>query len=467
LNLQKLKDERGELSVKDERRYRDLKRHAEMEILRTAQVICCTCVGAGDSRLQNFEFKQVLIDESTQATEPECLIPCILGCQQLILVGDHCQLGPVIMCKKAARAGLSQSLFERLVILKPFAIKPIRLTIQYRMHPSLSEWPSQTFYEGTLQNGITVSQRLMTNIKFPWPCEEKPMFFYNCVGNEEISASGTSYLNRVEAAACEQIVTQFLKVGVNPPQIGVITPYEGQRSFSVNLMRRTGSLRLDLYEEIEVASVDSFQGREKDIIILSCVRSNEHQGIGFLNDPRRLNVALTRARYGLVVLGNPKVLSKQPLWNSLLIYFKTHGCLVEGPLNNLKPSMVVFQKPRKQKPDLSWSPAVQTELKTSQLFKNYFSNFPSTKPKQKKNGKKKKLPIYEMGEEDVQPKTEDTTTQIGYSQQPITQTPQSQESFNPLINSSQESFGDFSLNTQDSIKDGYQTQGSDFNTQNF
>lgn len=178
------------------------------------------------------------------------------------------------------------------------------------------------------------------------------MFFYNCVGYEEISASGTSYLNRAEAGMCETIVTSFLKSGVNPSQIAVITPYEGQRSYVISWMRRNGSLRSELYEEIEVASVDSFQGREKDYIILSCVRSNEHQGIGFLNDPRRLNVALTRARYGLVVLGNPKVLSKQPLWNNLLCHFKTNTCLVEGPLNNLKQSMVQFQKPRKYYPEM-------------------------------------------------------------------------------------------------------------------
>ena len=108
----------------------------------------------------------------------------------------------------------------------------------------------------------------------------------------------------------EKIVTKFFKSGVVPGQIGVITPYEGQRSYIVNYMQYNGSLKKDLYKEIEVASVDAFQGREKDYIILSCDRSNEHQGIGFLNDPRRLNVALTRAKYGVVILGNPKVLSK-------------------------------------------------------------------------------------------------------------------------------------------------------------
>jgi len=316
----------------------------EREILQSADVICCTCVGAGDPRLMNFRFRQVLIDESTQATEPECLLPLVLGAKQVILVGDHCQLGPVIMCKKAARAGLSQSLFERLIML---GVRPIRLQVQYRMHPCLSEFPSNTFYEGTLQNGVTAAERNQTSLNFPWPVPNKPMFFYNCLGQEEISASGTSYLNRNEAAVCEKIVTHFLQAGVTSAQIGVITPYEGQRAYLVNYMQRNGSLRSQLYKEIEVASVDSFQGREKDFIILSCVRSNEHQGIGFLNDPRRLNVALTRAKYGLVVLGNAKVLSRQPLWNNLLVHFKENGCLVEGPLSNLKQSMVQFAKPRK------------------------------------------------------------------------------------------------------------------------
>ncbi|KAH8947378.1 hypothetical protein BDL97_11G037900 [Sphagnum fallax] len=342
--LQLLKDELGELSSADEKKYKALKRATEREISQSADVICCTCVGAGDPRLANFRFRQVLIDESTQATEPECLIPLVMGAKQLVLVGDHCQLGPVIMCKKAAHAGLAQSLFERLVLL---GVKPIRLQVQYRMHPCLSEFPSNSFYEGTLQNGVTIAERLQSQIDFPWPVPNRPMFFYVQMGQEEISASGTSYLNRTEAANVEKIVTTFLRSGVIPSQIGVITPYEGQRAYIVNYMARNGSLRQQLYKEIEVASVDSFQGREKDFIILSCVRSNEHQGIGFLNDPRRLNVALTRAQYGLVILGNPKVLSKQPLWNSLLTHYKEHEVLVEGPLNNLKQSMVQFQKPRK------------------------------------------------------------------------------------------------------------------------
>ena len=102
------------------------------------------------------------------------------------------QLGPVIMNKKAARAGLTQSLFERLVVLNN---RPIRLQVQYRMHPCLSEFPSNMFYEGTLQNGVTAPERLRKNVDFPWPVPDTPMFFYQNLGQEEISSSGTSFLN--------------------------------------------------------------------------------------------------------------------------------------------------------------------------------------------------------------------------------------------------------------------------------
>ncbi|KAG5383493.1 hypothetical protein IGI04_034963 [Brassica rapa subsp. trilocularis] len=197
----------------------------------------------------------------------------------VVLVGDHCQLG----------------------------IKPISLQVQYRMHPALSEFPSNSFYEGTLCNGVTIIERQGT--KFLWPVPNQPMFFYVQVSNfafelgkEEISASGTSYLNRTEAANVEKLVTAFLNSVVVPSQIGVITHYVGQRGCIVNYMARNGSLLQQLYKEIEVSSVDAFQGREKDYIILSCVRSNDHQ---------------------------------------------EYGCLVEGPLNNLKESMVQFQSPRK------------------------------------------------------------------------------------------------------------------------
>lgn len=349
--LQRLKDEIGELTNRDQKKYRAIQIRTEREILQAADVICCTCAGAGDPRLKNFRFRQVLIDEATQAVEAEALIPLTQGAKQIVLVGDHCQLGPVVMCKAAAKAGLTQSLFERLVLV---GIRPIRLQVQYRMHPSLSAFPSNMFYEGSLQNGVTEADRQLLTLPgfkgkedFPWPVPNKPMFFYSISGMEEISASGTSYLNRTEASYVEKIVTHFLKMGVTPGQIGVITPYDGQKQYVSEYMRRSGSLSSSYYEAIEVASVDAFQGREKDFILLSCVRSSESQGIGFLSDPRRLNVALTRARLGVILLGNPRVLSKNALWAALLLHFKEHETLVEGPLTNLQQSYMTFAKPRR------------------------------------------------------------------------------------------------------------------------
>lgn len=214
--LIQLKTEQGELSSQDERKFKALTKACEKEILSNADVICCTCVGCGDPRLSKIKFRTVLIDEATQAvsrpshtcsrvpliltyinvfqqTEPETMIPLTFGVKQLVMVGDHCQLGPTIMSKKAARAGLNQSLFERMILL---GNKPIRLQVQYRMHPCLSEFPSNMFYEGTLQNGVTAPERIRKNVDFPWPQPSTPMYFHQNLGQEEISSSGTSYLNR-------------------------------------------------------------------------------------------------------------------------------------------------------------------------------------------------------------------------------------------------------------------------------
>ena len=110
------------------------------------------------------------------------------------------------------------------------------------MHPCLSNFPSMTFYEGSLQNGISKHERILEGFTFPWPALEKPMFFYHSISNEEISASGTSFLNRTEAQNVEQIVTAFFNFGCRPDQIGIITPYEGQRAFILSYMQRQGQL---------------------------------------------------------------------------------------------------------------------------------------------------------------------------------------------------------------------------------
>jgi len=152
------------------------------------------------------------------------MIPLVMGAKHVILVGDHRQLGPVVLCKKAAKSFYNRSLFERLVEL---GNKPIRLEIQYRMHPCLSIFPSNFFYDGSLQNGISSSDREITE-GLPFIDKKQPMIFIHTVGQEEISSSGTSYLNRTEAANIESIVTVFLKCDIKSNKLGIITPYEGQ-----------------------------------------------------------------------------------------------------------------------------------------------------------------------------------------------------------------------------------------------
>ena len=144
--LQKLKEKNGSLSSADEEMYKSLKKAAKssgVRILKAADVICCTCNAAADTRLREFRFHSVLIDESTQTIEPECLVPITKGAEQLILVGDHKQLGPVVKCRPAEREGLNLSLFKRLV---DKGVVPLCLEIQYRMHPCLSEFPSIEFF---------------------------------------------------------------------------------------------------------------------------------------------------------------------------------------------------------------------------------------------------------------------------------------------------------------------------------
>lgn len=199
------------------------------------------------------------------ATEPECMVPVVLGTSKLVLVGDPCQTGACVLNKKAAKAGLAQSLFDRLVVL---GIRPIRLEVQYRMHPLLSLFPSNFFYEGCLQNGVQAEDRKIPGFDFHWPQPDKPMMFICSLGNEEIAASGTSYLNRTEASTVEKLTSKLLKLGLNPNQIGVVTPYEGQRAFIVQSMQYSGDLNAKLYQEIEVASVDAFQGTDLKFIFL-------------------------------------------------------------------------------------------------------------------------------------------------------------------------------------------------------
>ena len=183
---------------------------------------------AGDFRLSDFCFENVLIDEITQAQEPEALIPLTLGAKRVVLVGDQCQLGPTVCDEKLSKKGLGKSLFDRLLSLK---LSCIMLDTQYRMHPSIADFPSKEFYHSKLFNGISEQDRDNRKIAaFPWPTS-KPLCFIDTAGKEEVGPNGTSYLNRFEAEEVVRVLKKLLALGVKQEQIGVISFYDGQRCY--------------------------------------------------------------------------------------------------------------------------------------------------------------------------------------------------------------------------------------------
>ena len=294
---------------------RRIERQMRDDILDRAQVLCCTCIGVGHQLLDGRRFSRVLLDEATQATEPASLVPLVRGARQIVLVGDHRQLPPTVISRRAENGGLRRSLFERLVAM---GIEPMLLDTQYRMHPAISDFPNRTFYEGRLVDGITAADR-PNPAGLLWNDWEVPMAFLPVNGDELLSPDGASKENPAEAGWVAKILENLLQAGdLEETDIGIITPYAGQvRAIRDALPERNDS--------VEVHTVDGYQGREKEVIIFSCVRSNSDGIVGFLSDARRLNVALTRAKRGLIVIGDPDTLRNDETWASWLDYIRSRN----------------------------------------------------------------------------------------------------------------------------------------------
>ena len=323
--------------------------------LKKAEVICCTCIGSGSDVLDKIKFHTVLIDEATQATETATVVPIMnSNCERLILVGDHCQLPPTVVSTEAQERGLAISLFTRLVSQ---GIKPALLDTQYRMHPSIAQFPSDSFYNKRLKNGVKSDQRRPPPT-YRWPCPSMPVAFEpverpaktqaTLDGDEE--RRGQSYYNAAEVRKVVDVVYQLFGdvdksmfnpgAMVGPGDIGIVTPYSAQVDEVRNELRRLGFpvSRSRYFEDIsegaadnfiEVASVDGFQGREKEVIIFSAVRSNTTRSVGFLQDWRRLNVMITRARRGIIVIGDRRTLRYDNVWGTWISWAENRG-LVRG-----------------------------------------------------------------------------------------------------------------------------------------
>lgn len=294
--------------------------------LKGAAVVCATSSVAGGGVLESWRCQAVLIDEASQATEPSLLVPMACGAPKIIaLFGDNRQLPPTIVSRSAELGGLSVSLYDR---FSKGGAPSVLLNTQYRMHPSLAVFPSAAFYEGRVMSGIEAATRLPP-ANYPWPRPDVGLAFVDVEGHER--SDGTSHYNEREVGVVCEIVGRLLggwdrggSGGLQPHHVGIITPYASQ----VRLLKRALPQHL---RGVEVGSVDGYQGREKEVIVFSCVRCNSSGNVGFLADERRVNVMLTRARRGLIVVGHGGTLRREEkCWGKWMHWMAEGGFLGGG-----------------------------------------------------------------------------------------------------------------------------------------
>jgi senataxin len=315
------------------------RKRAQQAVLDQAHVICATLSGSGHDMFQglSIEFETVIIDEAAQCVEMSSLIPLKYGCVKCIMVGDPKQLPPTVFSKEAAKFQYEQSLFVRMQNNNPDDVH--LLDTQYRMHPDISTFPSRTFYDGLLKDG-----KGMAGLRAkPWHASAllAPYRFFDVRGQHQAAPKGHSLINRAEIEIAhllyDRLRTDFPTYDFSS-SIGIITPYKSQlRELKNSFINRYGQ---DIFDVIEFNTTDAFQGRESDIIMFSCVRASPAGGIGFLQDIRRMNVGLTRAKSSLWVLGNSESLARGKYWKQLVDDAEARDCYTTGDVRSMlkKPS---------------------------------------------------------------------------------------------------------------------------------
>jgi hypothetical protein len=297
---------------------RRLEAQAVQHILDTADILCATTTGLDDELLGDRRFDLVVIDEACQSTEPGCWL-ALLRAERVVLAGDHKQLPPTVLSDEAARGGYGASLFERLTEQDASLVR--RLDVQYRMHQAIMDFSSLEFYDADLLAHESVRAHLLADLPEIQrsALTEAPLLFVDTAGagyDEEPEPDGESRRNPREAQWIAAQARLLVEHGLAPSQIGIITPYAAQ----ARLLREL--LPGDAWE---VDTVDGFQGREKEAILISLVRSNDRHEVGFLSDVRRMNVAMTRARRKLTVVGDSATLAGEPFYARLIEHFERQG----------------------------------------------------------------------------------------------------------------------------------------------
>lgn len=294
------------------------------ELLEEAEVITCTLVGSSNYLIAGRSYSSVFIDEASQALETATWIP-ILRAGRVIFAGDHRQLPPTVKSYEASKAGLSVTLFEKCIERQQV---DVMLKIQYRMHGVIMEFSNQKFYNGQLIADQSIRDRSLGDIGLSSFFE--PVSFIDTAGcsyPEEIESKSQSFFNKEEAGVLMSYLTNLLEIlPANEAvySVGVISPYKAQVEY-LKLQAEKLPLPTDKSIKISVNTIDGFQGQERDIILISLVRSNESGEIGFLSDVRRMNVALTRAKKKLVVIGDSSTLGNNSFYSDFLAYIDHIG----------------------------------------------------------------------------------------------------------------------------------------------
>ena len=290
----------------------------DTELFTEARVIACTLVGAASRVLERKRFSSLFIDEAAQAIEAACWI-AISRADRVILAGDHCQLPPTIKCIEAARGGLGRTLLEKVVLHKPETVSLLK--IQYRMHEDIMRFPSRWFYHDELEAAPEVKYRGVLDFDTPASWIDTSELDLQ----EKAVAEGTGRLNTGEAELLVRELKNYMeRIGIRRIleehiDFGVISPYRAQVHYLRHLLKKEPFFR-PCRRLITVHTVDGFQGQERDVIMISLVRANEKGQIGFLRDLRRMNVAITRARMKLLILGEAVTLTRHPFYRELYEY---------------------------------------------------------------------------------------------------------------------------------------------------
>jgi ATP-dependent RNA/DNA helicase IGHMBP2 len=306
-----------------------LERYITEDLLDQVQVITCTLVGASNRNIRHLTYETVFIDEAAQALEPGCWIP-IAKAQRVVLAGDHQQLPPTV---KSDRAGaLRETLFEKAINRQPEASR--MLVVQYRMHEQIMQFSSEQFYDSRLVAAPTVAHAGLDAYDLQF-APDLPVEFLDTAGfgMQEITIpESRSTANPEEADLLLKRLAQLLEPydaaehENDPLSIGVIAPYRAQINYLKDAVEENDELSgLLLHRQLSVGTVDSFQGQERDIIAISLTRSNSQGEIGFLSDVRRMNVAMTRARKKLLLIGDSSTLGAHPFYKAFLDYVERVG----------------------------------------------------------------------------------------------------------------------------------------------